>query len=61
MTNEESNSYPRALPSLGRARRVLNRRARSGALNPRRPDDLGGAARVGASDGMPELLRRVLK
>ena len=35
----------------------LNRRAGSGALNPRRPDDLGVAVRVGASDGMLELLR----
>ena len=38
----------------------LNRRAGSGALNLRRPDDLGAAVRIGASDGKPELLRRVL-
>ena len=30
-------------------------------MSQRPPDDLGAAARVGASDGMPELLRRVLK
>ena len=32
--------------------------AGSGALNPRRPDDLEAAVRVGASDGMIECNER---
>ena len=49
--NDRRGEQQPGLPSLGRARRCLGG-AGSGALNPRRPDDLEAAVRVGASDGM---------
>ena len=53
--NDRRGEQQLGLPSLGRARRCLGG-AGSGALNPRRPDDLGAAVRVGASDGFASFV-----